>query len=365
MAGVTTLNQHFKNNGYLTMTRGKIYHGTTGRSADMKGWDDIGAVRGDYRLPGPKPLAGAAGNANFDFGPTVGGDEEMNDYNVVDWIGTQLQKKRDQPLFLACGIYKPHLPWYVPAKYFQMYPLDAIRLPLVKEDDLDDVPAEGKKMAKQNRDHERITENEAWKKAVQAYLASITFADTMVGRLLRHLETSPYAQDMDVVLWSDHGWHLGEKLHWRKFTLWERSTRNVLMAKVAGVTKPGGVCERPVSMVDLYPTLNEVCGLGKVEGLEGQSLTKWLKNPAAPKNDAVVTTYRRNNHAVRAQDWRFIRYHDGGEELYDRKRDPNEWTNLAAKPEYAAKKAELAKWLPARNEADAPTAKGGAENENQ
>jgi arylsulfatase A-like enzyme len=361
---VVTLNQHFKNNGYLAFTSGKIYHGTVGKFADMKNWTDIGRERRDYRLPGPKPLAGAAGNANFDFGATVGGDEEMNDYHVADWISSQFAKRRDQPLFIAGGIYKPHLPWYVPQKYFDMYPLDAIQLPIVKEDDLNDIPAEGLKMARAQRDHERLTKADAWKKAVQAYLASITFADTMVGRILSNLENSPYANDMDVVLWSDHGWHLGEKLHWRKFTLWERSTRNVLMGKFQGYTRPGGVCGRPVSMLDLYPTLTEVCGLPKREGLDGQSLTGWLKSPVAPKNDAVVTTFRRGNHAVRSAEWRFIRYHDGGEELYDRRKDPNEWTNLAGLAEFAARKTELAKWLPKHNEPDAPTAQGGAELEN-
>lgn len=361
---VVTLNQHFRDNGYLTFMSGKIYHGTVGKYADMKHWTEIGQERRDYRLPGPKPRGGAAAQGNFDFGETLGGDEEMNDYHVADWISAQFAKRREQPLFLAGGIYRPHLPWYVPKQYFAMYPLDGIRLPVVKEDDLDDVPAEGLKMARANGDHARITKAEGWKKAVQAYLASITFADAMVGRILKNLENSPYAKDMDVVLWSDHGWHLGEKLHWRKFTLWERSTRNVLMAKVQGYTKPGGVCGRPVSMLDLYPTLTEVCGLPKREGLDGQSLAKWLRTPAAPKNDAVVTTYRRNNHAVRSADWRYIRYHDGGEELYDRRKDPDEWTNLAGRPEMAAKKAELARWLPQHNEADAPKSQGGAELEN-
>ncbi len=363
--GVLTLNQHFKNNGYLTLGSGKIYHGTYGKFADKKGWDDYGQPQSDYRLPGPKPRAGAAAQGNFDFGPTSGDDTEMNDFHVVDWVSSQFATKRNQSLFLACGIYKPHLPWYVPQKYFNLYPLDKVELPVVKEDDLNDVPAEGVRMAKPNGDHARITKADAWKKAVQAYLASISFADAMLGRLLRNLETSPYANDMDVVLWSDHGWHLGEKLHWRKFSLWERSTRNVLMAKVAGVSKAKARCDRPVSMIDLYPTLVETFALPKVDGLDGQSLTTWLKNPAAPKKDPVVTTYFRNNHAIRSENWRYIRYHDGGEELYDRRKDPNEWTNLASLPEMAKQKAELAQWFPTRNEADAPKSEGGAENENR
>lgn len=365
LEGAVTLNHHLKEQGYWTGTRGKIYHGTYGHFADTKNWDDIAPMPGDYRLDKPKPLAGAAGQGNFDFGPTASGDDEMNDFRVVNWASEQLQKKRNQPLFLAAGIYRPHLPWYVPQMYFDLYPLDKVNVPVAKEDDLNDVPPEGVKMALQNKDHARITKAESWKKAVQAYLACISFADAMLGRLLRSLETSPYANDMDVILWSDHGWHLGEKQHWRKFTLWERSTRNVLMAKFAGITKPGGNCARPVSMIDIYPTLVDVCGLPKPAGLEGQSLRPWLANPKAPKPDPVVTTYRRNNHAVRAQDWRYIRYHDGGEELYDRRQDPNEWTNLAAKPEFAAQKAELAKWLPKVNAENAPVSRENAEGENK
>lgn len=370
LEGVTTLNHHFRNNGYWTATRGKIYHGTIGSFADMKNWDDIAHLPGDYTLGRSKPLAGPAGQGNFDFGPTQTGDEEMNDFRVVSWATEQLAKKHQQPLFLATGIYRPHLPWYVPAKYFDLYPLDKIQLPIVKEDDLDDVPEIGKKIARANNDHARITNAEAWKKAVQAYLACISFADAMLGRLLRSLETGPYANDMDVILWSDHGWHLGEKLHWRKFTLWERATRNVLMAKFHGVTKPGGSCSRPVNLLDIYPTLVDLCGLPSPggpngQGLDGQSLRPWLANPKAPKREPTLTTFGRNNHAIRSEDWRYIRYRDGSEELYDRRKDPNEWTNLAANPQYTTKKAELAQWLPKVNAPDAPAGKGGDTLENK
>ena len=242
-----------------------------------------------------------------------------------------------------------------------MYPLDAITLPIVQEDDLADIPPAGRKMALQNRDHERITKAESWKKAVQAYLASISFADAMVGKVLRALETGPHAQNTTVMLWSDHGWHLGEKSHWRKFTLWERSTRNVLMVKAPGVTQAGGICDSAVSMMNLYPTLVELEDLGKAGPQDGVSMLPLLKNPKAKWQRPVLTTYGRENHTIRTggvkEGWRYIRYSDGGEELYDRAKDPNEWKNLAALPELAAKKAELAKFLPAINEADAPKAK--------
>jgi arylsulfatase A-like enzyme len=358
--GVVTMNQHYKNNGFLTLGCGKIYHNTLGPFADNDGWheypklDDKG-----LRLSGEKPIAGAAAMAHFDWGPTETGDESMHDFHTAEWISKQLSTKRDQPMFLACGFAKPHLPWYVPKKYFDMHPLDRIQLPVVKEDDLDDVPAIGRKFAHASGDHARVTKAEAWKKGVQAYLAAITFADAMIGRVLRALETGPHAKDTAIVLWSDHGWHLGEKLHWRKFTLWERSTRNILMVSAPGVTKPGGVCERPVSMMDLYPTLMDLSGLKAPGGQDGESLMRWLKDPKAPKITPALTTYGFGNHAVRSEGWRYIRYNDGGEELYDRAKDPNEWMNLASKPELAAVKSEHAKWLPKQNEPDAPRRNGG------
>jgi len=358
LSGVVTMNQHFKNSGYLTFGCGKIYHGTMGAFADNKGWHDYGRTRDEAVLSGPKPLAGAAALAQFDWGPTKTGDEAMLDYHTADWISKHLQSKHDQPMFLACGFAKPHLPWYVPQKYFDMHPLDKVELPIVKEDDLDDVPATGRKFAKPQGDHARVTKAGAWKKGVQAYLAAITFSDAMVGRVLRALETGPNAGNTTVVLWSDHGWHLGEKLHWRKFTLWERATRNILMFAAPGVTKPGAVCDRTVSMMDIYPTLMDLAGL-KAPGIqEGESLMTWLKNPKAPKATPAVTTYMFGNHAVRTDRWRYIHYHDGGEELYDRAKDPNEWTNLAAKPEMAAVKKDLAQWLPKHNEPDAPGGRG-------
>lgn len=361
LQGVLTLNQHFKNSGYITLGAGKIYHGTYGKFADKLGWDDYGMPADRMKLPKAGLQAGAAAQGNFDFGPTEGGDEEMHDFGTASWINGHLGRKQPAPLFLACGITRPHLPWYVPKKYFDLYPLEAISLPTVQEDDLADIPAAGRKMALQNRDHARITGAEAWKKAVQAYLASITFADAMVGKVLRALETGPHAHETTVMLWSDHGWHLGEKNHWRKFTLWERSTRNVLMVKAPGVTQPGGNCDAAISMVNLFPTLVELEGLGKAGTQDGVSMLPLLRNPKSKWQRPVLTTYGLENHAIRTggvqAGWRYIRYQDGGEELYDRAKDPNEWTNLAQQPEFAAKKAELARFLPATNEPDAPRVK--------
>ena len=160
------------------------------------------------------------------------------------------------------------------------------------------------------------------------------------------------------MLWSDHGWHLGEKLHWRKFSLWEESTRNVFLTVAPGVTKPGTRCHRPVSLLDLYPTLNELCGLPPRSGLEGRSLMPLLRDPSLEWDAPVLTTYFRDNHSLRNERWRYTRYADGGEELYDHRADPMEWTNLAKRPEYRTVKTQLAPWLPRVNAADSLHAKG-------
>ncbi len=243
------------------------------------------------------------------------------------------------------------MPWNVPRKYYDMYPLDRIQLPRVPENDLDDIPPAGVRMARPEGDHAAIVRSGRWKDAVQAYLATITFCDAMVGRLIDSFDKSPYRDNTLIVLWSDHGWHLGEKQHWRKFALWEEATRAPLIWVVPGVTKPGTVCDRSVDFMHIYPTLCDLCGLSTPKHVEGESIRPLLVHPKAPWDKPALTTYTFKNHAVRSEDWRLIRYANGDEELYHNAVDPHEWTNLASGTEYAAKKAELAQWLP---KTDAP-----------
>lgn len=359
---LVTLGQHLRANGYLSLGAGKIFHnGGVGPYGDEPTWDEY-TPAAKAPEPAKKPAAGAAAQGHFDWAPLDVGDEEMSDTKTAAWAAKHLAAKQGKPLFLATGIFRPHLPWYVPKKYFDLYPLDSIELPIVKEDDLNDVPAMAKKFAKADGDHKRVTDAGAWKKGVQAYLASISYCDMVVGRVLRALETSHRANNTAVVLWSDHGWHLGEKLHWRKFTLWEESTRNVMMWNVPGMTKPGSRCARTTSLLDIYPTLCDLSGAGRPkQTLDGQSLVPQLKNPQAPRKEPAITTYFKGNHSVRTEQWRYTKYADGGEELYDRQKDPMEWTNLASKPEFAKAKTEMAAWLPKHDEPDAPSIKGGGE----
>ena len=355
-----TLTRHFMNNGYHVAGGGKIWPGNPGRGDRLgdewhewwgrpkkRRWSQEPVSTVDYSLT----------NRGMDFGPLDVDDEEMPDYKATQWAVDYLRRKHDQPFFLGCGINLPHLPWFAPKKYFDLYPLDQIVLPLVNENDLDDVPpiAWGWAHLRGRNDHKAITSTGNWKKAVQAYLACISFVDMLVGRLLDALDESPYADNTVIVLWGDHGWSLGEKLTWRKVNLWEEANRTPLMMVVPGVTQAGSRCPRPVSLIDLFPTLVEVCGLTPPRGKqEGVSLMPLLKDAQARWDRPALMTYRRGNHSVRSERWRYTRYVDGGEELYDHEFDPFEWKNLAQNPQFESIKRKLAKWLPKYDAPEAP-----------
>ncbi|MHC4517739.1 MAG: sulfatase [Planctomycetota bacterium] len=345
-----TLPQYFMAHGYRAVGGGKIYHGGF---PDPPSWQDYFPSQKQNKPPDPmpegRPLNGIAKTSHFDWGPVPVKDEAMGDAKVADWAIGELQKKHDKPFFLGCGFFRPHLPWYVPQKYFDMYPVDEITLPNVNENDLEDVPALGKKMAKPQGDHRKVLQHKQWRKAVQGYLASITFVDSCVGRVLDAFEKCAYKDNTVIVLWSDHGWHLGEKLHWRKFALWEEATHNVMMMVAPGVTKPKQRCGRPVTLLDIYPTLVDLCGLKEKPELEGQSLVPLLEDVNATWDRPALTTHGRNNHSLRTERWRYIRYSDGTEELYDHESDALEWTNVADDPKYANVKRKLAAWLPETN----------------
>ncbi|MCC9607055.1 sulfatase-like hydrolase/transferase [Blastopirellula sp. JC732] len=353
MPDAITLPQFYQQNGYEVIGCGKLFHGSY---REEKGFDEYLKQTGDPK-PKQTPVNGIPNTSHFDWGPIDAKDAEMSDYQMVDFAIEQLQKKHDKPLFLACGIYRPHLPWYVPQEYFDHFPLDQIQLPQIKEDDLADVPEAGVKIAKPSGDHKKVIETDNYAKAVQGYLASIEFADAQIGRLIAALEASPYADNTIIVLWGDHGWHLGEKLHWRKFALWEEADRVPLLIVAPGVTTPEQRCERTVTLLDLYPTLADLCGLTPPKEVAGKSLAPLLKDPTAAWDRPAVTTHGRNNHAVRDERWRYIRYADGSEELYDHQEDPQEWTNVADLPENDAVKKRLAKWLPTTNAKDADSEK--------
>ncbi|MBN1481117.1 iduronate-2-sulfatase [candidate division KSB1 bacterium] len=349
-----TLPQYFRAHGYKTMGSGKIFHG---RYLDPQSWDyyfpEEKSDRPTDPMPENRPLNGIPNTAHFDWGIVDVEPEEMSDWKVADWVIGQLGEKQNKPFFLACGFFRPHLPWYVPKKYFEKFALDSVTLPNIKQDDLDDVPDAGRQMAR-IQDHANVLKYDQWRRAVQAYLASIHFVDDCVGRVITALESSIYADNTIIVLWSDHGWHLGEKLHWRKFALWEEATHNVLMFVAPGFTQPGGRCSAPVNLLDIYPTLLDLAGLPVKKENQGSSLLPLLQNPDAAWDKPSLTTHGKDNHTIRSKDWRYIRYADGSEELYDHRNDPMEWTNLAGDPQHANVIADHKKWLPVVNAEESP-----------
>lgn len=369
LIGRATLPEHFRALGWFTAAGGKIFHAShggpegrlTGWHGGRRGFELDQAWRERFPEPGvqiPDLPVHTGQNFNglgiwrWDWGAIDQADDDMDDAKVAEWTARFLRKKLDRPFFLAVGFYHPHPPWYAPRKYFDMFPLDQIKLPEVKADDLDDVPEVAKGYLKGENFHGRILESGQWKQAVQAYLANIAFADAMVGRVLDALERSPQKDKTVVALTSDHGWYLGQKQRWHKGGLWEEATRVPLLIAAPGVTRPDSRSSQPVSLVDLFPTLCDLAGLALPAQLDGESLMSLLRDPAATRRRPAVTamgTDERMGFAVRSERWRYIRYHDGSEELYDHKGDPHEWANVAAKPENKAVKAELAAAVPAQS----------------
>lgn len=290
----------------------------------------------------------------FDWASLDIEDPLMGDFKSVEYVSKQLRRDHDKPFFLACGIYRPHLPWYVPKKYFDLFPLDTVRLPKVLENDLDDLSDRARDIAHRGGNyHKHVLEAGQWKQAVQGYLASIAFADAMLGKLLDVLDQSRYADNTIVIVWSDHGWQLGEKEHWRKFALWENVLRSVLMIKVPkgspGLLKgspKGARCQRIVSHQDIYPTLVDLCGLPPREEIDGRSLVPLLRDPKVRWDYPAISSYDFSEFSVRTEEWRYTVYIDGSEELYDHTKDPEEWTNLANDPKYDEIKKELAQHVP-------------------
>jgi arylsulfatase A-like enzyme len=367
-----TLPQYFRRNGYHAAGAGKVFHHVAGFNPPDQ-WDEFQLQEFDdpwYRraewYPWVKKIPAPPGHpfnglhdfpGEFDWGVLPYEEREYGDMRAVEFGQRFLERKHAKPFFLALGLWHPHIPLFAPRNYFDLYPEDSVRIPEVPPDDLGDVPPIGQQFAAFRRDeHERIVREGKWKSAVRAYLAAISFADKMVGQIVDSLDNSPYARNTILVFWSDNGWHLGEKQHWHKSTLWQRSTHVPMIFAGPGIAAAGVNRTQPAGLLDLYPTLLELCRLPRRHDLDGESLVPLLRNPRARRKPAV-STYLAGNHAVITERWRYIRYRDGGEELYDRTADPHEWKNLAAESGHAKRKRELARWLPPRSAAPAPERK--------
>ncbi|MCP5117093.1 MAG: sulfatase, partial [bacterium] len=333
-----TLPQYFMRHGYAASGAGKIFHhGPSGADdPNNPSFQDFFKM---VRTRAPKPnyngyteddeahLARTA----WDWGEHT---QRMIDLDTVEWVEARLEEPWDRPMFLAAGIFKPHLPFYAPPGTFERYPIGETAMPPMPADDLDDVSEVAREMAHteffiySNVTRQKPGAPGSLQRMVQSYQASADFADQMVGRLIDKLDATGRADNTIIVLWADHGYHLGDKESCVKFTLWEKANHVPFIIVAPGVTTPGTRCDTPVSLLDIYPTLLELAGLPPKRDNDGQSLAPLLRNPEAKREQPAVMTWQRGNHAVRTERWRYIRYHDGSQELYDHTNDPWEWKNL-------------------------------------
>ncbi len=343
---VPTLFSHFKASGYRTLTVGKIYHELPSDPAQRAREIDVAGPPSGARAVPPEKLIGPTPMGNhpwMDWGTFPHQDEDRSDWQTATWAIQQLKTlSPNQPFLLATGFFLPHVPCYVPPAWLAAVPDDDSVLPPTLEDDRADVPSFAWHL------HWRLPEprlpwlkaQHQWRNLCRSYLACTTFADAQIGRLLDSLAASPHAGTTIVVLWSDHGWHLGEKGITGKNSLWERSTHVPFFIFRPAGTGGGRVVE-PVELLDIFPTLADLCGLGSVPGLEGVSLRPWLEHPSAVGHRPALTTSNPGNHSLRTRTERYIRYADGSTEFYDHTRDPNEWKNLAHDPATADRRREL------------------------
>lgn len=357
-----TLPEYFSKYGYHSLSTGKIFHKhATKTGADWGQWafdtfrhtthenwpnktrlthQGLGLVNGEKaKGPPPKYSWGA-----LSWGPSKEPLEETMDYTTADWARQQLGKKSDQPFFMAIGISKPHLPWVVPQQFFDMYDLETLQTAEIREDDLDDVKKpNGTPNYKPQPDYEWVIENDILKEATRAYLASVSYADACLGVIFEALEQSEHADNTIVVIWGDHGYHLGEKLRFQKSTLWRESVRTPLVIRTPGMD--GEVsCARVVNLIDIYPTLIELCGL-PAKKLDGRDLSPLLKDPTIAWDHPSVMVAEYGTSVI-SENWHYCETKSRVAEFYDIKNDPMEFTNLVDAPEHSGKVAEFAKLVP-------------------
>ncbi|WP_425237752.1 sulfatase [Ulvibacterium sp.] len=349
---IVTLPQYFSKHGYTTFSAGKIFHGGYGRRDTDAEFDSLGPGSRVKTKPSSKIIGTTPGGNNplMDWGKFPLKGEETSDWEVASWAVDVLNGGPESPYFLSVGFFLPHVPLYSPEEWYDLYPMENLQLPPILENDREDtprsswynhwdVPEPRLKWTLENGQHKNL---------VQAYLAAVSFVDSQVGRVLDALEANGQAKNTIVILWSDHGYHLGEKEITGKNTLWERSTRVPLIFAGPNIAE-GGTYDYPVELLDVYPTLNGLCGLPQKTDLEGHSLLPQLGNPDTQRPWPAITTNNWNNHTIRTKDWRYIRYADGSEELYNMKKDPNEWYNVISDGKHNSIVDSLRRWLPETN----------------
>ena len=353
-----TLPQALHAAGYFTYTCGKVYHDGSIKPKDRAAEFDEWSVAPPMPMP-KTPFVKGLVTRLMDWGVYPENDEDQADWKIASAAVAKIESVgQDKPWFITCGFRLPHVPCYASQKWFDLYPDETLQMPPVKENDRDDLPkfADFLHWKLPEPRLKTLRNMHEWRSLVRAYLACTSFMDSQVGRVLDALSKSGQLDNTIVIAWSDHGWHLGEKLITGKNTLWERSTHVPFIWAGPGIAK-NQRCKRTVELLDIFPTLLDVLGLPERKDLEGHSLAPQLKDAAAPREFPAITTHNQGNHAVRTEKWRYIRYADGSEELYDEQADPNEWENIAGDPKLANVKHDLAKWLPKVDKRAAPGSK--------
>ncbi|MFC5624796.1 sulfatase [Algoriphagus winogradskyi] len=352
---LTFLPEYFKENGYYTMGIGKLFHDhapeglfdeSGGREKGFGPLPDERYVWDGYGTSDRKNY----GRTSTDWGAFPEYDSLMPDHQSVDWVIERLNKEYDKPFFMGLGFLRPHVPLYVPQKWFDIHPLSEIQVAPYLSDDLNDIPEVGLKIndLPMMPSTEWAIESGEWKKIIQAYLACVSFVDYEIGRVMDALEKSGHADNTVIVLWSDHGYRLGEKGTFAKHGLWESATKAPLLF-VAPTLPKGKVIDSPAEMLSIYPTLLELCSLPAYDKNEGKSLVSTMQGKSHEKKAFALTTYGMNNHGIKADGFRYIQYEDGTEELYDHTIDPYEFSNLAGNPTYAKRIRKMKKLLPEYN----------------
>lgn len=337
IAATEFLPKYFELNGYKTMAAGKIFH-----NGDKTGvFQEYG---GNWGIYGPSPEKrfkydplwfGKPKGTQTDWGVYPEKEEDMPDHKTVEWCIAKLKEKHDKPIFLAAGLVRPHVPWYVQQKWFDLITMQMATYPPYNPDDYDDLPPIAKRITETPMmpDMDWLIETGYWKEIIHAYMACVAFADYNVGRLLDALDASPYGKNTIIVMCGDNGYELGQKGRFAKQALWRTSLNVPLIISV-----PNGVknsrCDANVGLIDLYPTLVDLCSLPANKNNDGRSLAPLLKNPAAAWDYPAYSWFGPKNQSVFYEQYQYIRYSNGAEELYDLKNDIEEWYNLAAKPEY-------------------------------
>lgn len=359
-----TLQRHFLNHGYLTVGYGKINHTAyqDDNIADFRNfrghsvgkyvtYNDVALVR--YVIPETLRKFSRPDHASTVFG-ALPDDWDRDDPKKLQQDTEQanraiefLNERHDGPFFLTCGFWRPHVNNIVPKRYYDLYPLESIKMPAsYRADDLDDVANPHRWVVS------RLTEDGAdmtdalRREFLRSFYAATSYVDEQLGRVLDALEQSFYAKNTIIVFMSDNGSNHGDKSLWTKYALWEQTCRVVFSISVPGL--PQQFCPSPVSLLDLYPTLLSLSGLPPptTHELDGVDLTLILKGERVERGKPVLTTHGQGNHSIRDRRFRYIRFRNGEEELYDHDNDRFEWTNLAAEPRYAEVKAKLARLLP-------------------